>query len=69
MSIDTVKNKLSSHTGTSPSAMILQLKDERGKIMATLSDPCKPLGFYGAYDGYVCFGCVVGTGVLEERRV
>lgn len=53
MSIDTVKNKLSSHTGTSPSAMILQLKDEQGRLVATLADPCKPLGYYPVGDGWV----------------
>ena len=51
MSIDTVKVKLSSHTGSAPQAMILQLKDDTGKMMATLTDPFKLLGFYSPYDG------------------
>lgn len=59
MSIDTVKKKLSSHTGSSPSAMVLQLKDDKGKLMATLTDPYKPLGFYSPYDG--CIMHVIDT--------
>ena len=50
MTVDAVKTKLTSHVGTSPSAMVLQLKDERGSIMATLSAQRK-LGYYSPHDG------------------
>lgn len=59
MTIDTVKNKLSSHTGSSPLAMVLQLKDDKGNLMATLTDPYKPLGFYSPYDGWVFGGAML----------
>lgn len=62
MLVDTVKNKLGTHTGTSPSAMILQLKDEQGRLIATLADPCKPLGYYP-----VCDGC--GCGVAPDLHL
>lgn len=53
MSILTVKQKLMTHCGTNPSAMVLQLKDERGNIMMTMSDESRPLGFYSPYNGCV----------------
>lgn len=49
--MDALKTKLMTHCGTSPSAMQLQLKDERGKLLADL-DPGRPLGFYSPHDGY-----------------
>lgn len=49
--VDALKTKLMTHCGTSPSAMQLQLKDERGKLLANL-DPGRPLGFYSPHDGY-----------------
>jgi tubulin-folding cofactor B len=51
MSILTVKQKLMTHCGTNPSAMVLQLKDEHGNIMMTMSDESRPLGFYSPYNG------------------
>lgn len=51
MRIDSVKQKLCFHCGTPPSAMVLQLKDEQGKLLAVLSDDSKMLGFYSPYDG------------------
>mmetsp|Transcript_4889 Transcript_4889/g.12550 ORF Transcript_4889/g.12550 Transcript_4889/m.12550 type:complete len:195 (+) Transcript_4889:259-843(+) len=51
MSILTVKQKLMTHCGTNPSAMVLQLKDEHGNLMMTMSDEGRPLGFYSPYDG------------------
>lgn len=67
MSIDTVKTKLCSHTGSNPSAMVLQLKDDRGALMATLTDPYKPLGFYSPFDG--CARCkkLLGAGSVCAR--
>lgn len=47
--VDALKTKLMTHTGTSPSAMQLQLKDERGRLLADL-DPARPLGFYSPQD-------------------
>lgn len=51
MSIEAVKIKLSSHSGTTPSDMTLQLKDDRGSVIATLSDDRRLLGYYSPYDG------------------
>jgi tubulin-folding cofactor B len=51
MSIDSVKSKLCFHCGTSPSAMVLHLRDERGRTLATLSDGARPLGYYSPEDG------------------
>jgi tubulin-specific chaperone B len=48
--VDALKTKLMTHCGTSPSAMHLQLKDERGRLQADL-DPARPLGFYSPRDG------------------
>lgn len=53
MSIATVKNKLCSHSGTNPSAMILELKDNKGSLLAVLNDDGRKLGFYSPSDGYV----------------
>ena len=50
MSVDAVKVKLTSHCGTSPSAMVLQLKDQRGSLLATL-DAQQKLGYYSPQDG------------------
>ena len=49
--VDALKTKLMTHCGTSPSAMQLQLKDERGRLLADM-DPGRPLGFYSPHDGY-----------------
>lgn len=51
MSVASVKSKLSSHCGTAPEDMTLHLKDDRGAIMACLSDDNKLLGYYSPYDG------------------
>jgi tubulin-folding cofactor B len=51
MSIESVKIKLSFHCGTSPSAMVLQLMDDTKKVIATLYEDDKKLGFYSPYDG------------------
>jgi hypothetical protein len=49
MTVDALKSKLTSHCGTSPSAMMLQLKDEQGCVVATL-DPGRKLGYYSPED-------------------
>jgi tubulin-specific chaperone B len=51
MSVDNVKYKLSSHCGTSPENMVLQLRDERGSPLAILADNKRPLGYYSPYSG------------------
>ncbi|KAG2489262.1 hypothetical protein HYH03_012282 [Edaphochlamys debaryana] len=50
--IEAVKVKLSFHTGTNPSAMLLTLLDEAGTPLAQLCDDSKKLGFYSPRDGY-----------------
>ena len=51
MTIGAVKHKLMSHTGSSPSSMQLQLKDESGNLLDHLSDDSRLLGFYSPYNG------------------
>ncbi len=46
-----MKQKLCFHCGTPASAMVLQLKDEQGKLLAVLGDDSRMLGFYAPYDG------------------
>lgn len=52
MTIDAVKRKLCFHCGTPPSAQALQLKDERGRLVAALDDEARKLGFYSPRDGW-----------------
>lgn len=51
MTVEAVKHKLVTMCGTSPSAMLLQLKDEHGKVLAVLDDDTRMLGFYSPYEG------------------
>ncbi|GAQ82952.1 Alpha-tubulin folding cofactor B [Klebsormidium nitens] len=51
-SIEGVKERLRSHSGTAVESMVLQLLDESGKKVADLSDSGRPLGFYSPQDGY-----------------
>lgn len=51
MTISAVKHKLMSHTGSSPSSMQLQLKDESGTVLDHLSDDNRLLGYYSPYNG------------------
>lgn len=53
MSVASVKNKLCFHCGTNPSAMVLQLKDEAGRLAAVLDNDAAKLGFYSPADGAV----------------
>merc|ERR1711968_117890 len=53
MLIGRVKEKLKNHCGTAVSAMVLQLKDPRGGMIAAMSDENRPLGFYSPQDGYI----------------
>lgn len=52
MLISSLKHKLISHTGTNPSAMILQLFDEVGNLVASGMEDGKKLGFYSPADGW-----------------
>ncbi|EFN54851.1 hypothetical protein CHLNCDRAFT_17401, partial [Chlorella variabilis] len=53
MTIDAVKRKMCFHCGTPPSAQALQLKDERGRVVAALQDDSRKLGFYSPRDGFI----------------
>lgn len=52
MSIEAVKIKLITHCGTSAASMQLQLKDQRGAVVAHMQDGHK-LGYYSPCDGYI----------------
>jgi len=52
MTISTLKHKLISHIGTNPSAMVLQLFDEVGNLIASGMEDNKKLGFYSPADGW-----------------
>jgi hypothetical protein len=59
MTIDALKSKVHTMCGTSVSTMVLQLRDEGGKLLATLSDDARKLGFYSPHSGWVrcCCSC------------
>ena len=52
--VEALKLKFTSHCGTTADSMELQLKDERGRLMATL-DNGRMLGYYSPQDG--CASC------------
>mmetsp|Transcript_23811 Transcript_23811/g.28735 ORF Transcript_23811/g.28735 Transcript_23811/m.28735 type:complete len:286 (-) Transcript_23811:115-972(-) len=52
MTIRRVKERLQSHTGTSPDQMTLQLKDWDNKVLCVLEDQQK-LGYYSPEDGFL----------------
>lgn len=52
MTVDAVKRKLCFHCGTPPSAQVLSLKDERGRLVAPLDDESRKLGYYSPRDGW-----------------
>ena len=51
MTISGVKQKLMSHTGSSPTSMQLQLKNENGRLLGQMTEDNRLLGFYSPYDG------------------
>lgn len=51
MSIEGVKHKLKAHCGTNPGDMQLQLKDDRGRVVANMAADERLLGFYSPEDG------------------
>ncbi len=53
MTVDAIKRKMCFHCGTPPSAQALQLKDERGQLVAALQDDSRKLGFYSPRDGFI----------------
>lgn len=64
MTVAAVKQKLMSHTGSSPSSMQLQLQDETGRLLGQMSDNERMLGFYSPYDG--CIIHVIDTDVSSK---
>ncbi|KAK9861662.1 hypothetical protein WJX84_008869, partial [Apatococcus fuscideae] len=50
-SVKGLKEKLSTHCGTSPPAMVLQLLDSSGQGPVALQDDYRQLGYYSPYDG------------------
>jgi hypothetical protein len=51
MSIDAVKTRINSMTGTSLHTMVLHLKDSSGRLVGVLEDGTKKLGYYGPENG------------------
>eukprot|EP00735_Rhodelphis_limneticus_P008307 TRINITY_DN2120_c0_g1::TRINITY_DN2120_c0_g1_i1::g.12914::m.12914 TRINITY_DN2120_c0_g1::TRINITY_DN2120_c0_g1_i1::g.12914 ORF type:complete len:303 (+),score=39.36,sp/Q67Z52/TBCB_ARATH/45.53/3e-74,Ubiquitin_2/PF14560.1/3.1e-30,CAP_GLY/PF01302.20/6.9e-23,ubiquitin/PF00240.18/0.0058 TRINITY_DN2120_c0_g1_i1:87-911(+) len=52
LTIESVKEKLKTHTGTSVTAMKLYLKDSNGNLLCELDDDTRMLGYYSPLDGY-----------------
>jgi tubulin-folding cofactor B len=51
MLVADVKHKLSTMCGTPSSGMTLQLRDEHSKVLSTLYEDSRPLGYYSPYSG------------------
>jgi tubulin-specific chaperone B len=51
--VDGLKGKLTTHVGSSPSAMMLELRDRKGITVAKLTDPSRKLGYYSPEDGFI----------------
>ena len=51
MTVAAVKEKLSSHCGTSAPDMALTLNNDRGQPVASMSDDGRMLGYYTPCDG------------------
>ena len=49
--VERVKERLRSHTGTAVDSMRLELFDQNNNQLAVLSDEWRPLGFYSPGDG------------------
>lgn len=56
MSVDAVKTRINSMTGTSLHTMVLHLKDSSGRLVGVLEDGAKKLGYYGPENGWVLRG-------------
>lgn len=72
MTIDAVKRKLNNMTGTALTSMVLQLKDEAGRLVAPLDDDGRKLGYYSPHDGWCVHiidtdeNSLAATGWLED---
>ena len=51
MTIEALKAKIHTMCGTAMSTMVLQLRDEGGKLLATLGDDARKLGYYSPVTG------------------
>ena len=51
MTVAAIKAKVNTHTGTSPDTMVLQLRDEGGRLVAALDDDARMQGFYSPRNG------------------
>ena len=49
--VERVKERLRSHTGTAVDSMRLELFDQNNGKLAVLSDEWRPLGYYSPTDG------------------
>lgn len=54
MTVEAVKRKIGTMTGSSSSSVSLQLRDGSGQLAALLDDDARMLGYYSPQDGYVC---------------
>jgi Ubiquitin-like domain len=60
MTVEAVKRKIGTMTGSSSSSVSLQLRDGSGQLAALLDDDARMLGYYSPQDGYVCV-CICVT--------
>lgn len=51
MTVDAVKQRINSMTGTSLHTMVLHLKDSSGRLAAVLEDSSRKLGYYSPDNG------------------
>jgi tubulin-folding cofactor B len=51
MTVDAVKQRINTMTGTSLHTMVLHLKDSSGRLVAVLEDSSKKLGYYSPEHG------------------
>lgn len=52
MTVDAVKQRINSMTGTSLHTMVLHLKDSSGRLVGVLEDDSRKLGFYSPENGW-----------------
>lgn len=69
MTVAAVKAKLNTHTGSSVETMVLQLKDESGRLVAALDDDGRKLGYYSPHDGCACAGWLCAFCVFCRGKV
>eukprot|EP00897_Mesotaenium_endlicherianum_P001899 jgi/Mesen1/1737/ME000139S00976 len=50
--VERVKERLRTHTGTAVDSMVLQLFDDASCLVANMIDDARPLGYYSPLDGY-----------------